>query len=856
MLTWLEQLAGDVRYGVRGLARTPGFTLLAVLSLGLGIMAVTAIYSVLYAVVLDPFPYKDVDNLTSVRVSNPAQRGGRTGYSTDQFLEIRRAQHDLRRRDRLDDQRRAVDRRTAIPQRLRGNHGTFNTFDVMGVPPLLGRTPTAADARPGAEPVAVLGYRFWQRQFGGDPNVLGRQLRLNDINRTVIGVMPKRFMWRGADVYLPVTFERGKIVEGVRGVHLLGRLKPGVTAAQAEADLRPIIADLKQRYPTEFPDQWRVGLLPFTETFPSSIGRDIWVLLGAVALLLLIACANVSNLMLARASARQREMTVRVALGASRRRLIRQLLTESLLLALTAGVVGTALAYAGLPAILALVPPDTIPDESEISLNTSVLLFALAISALTSIICGLAPALHTAGRDLSNAMREASRSLAGGSRQAITRKVLVVAEIALSLVLLAGSSVLLRTFVDLGRIDLGAPPDRLLVFRVPLAPQRYPDATRRIAFFQELLPRIGSTPGVEAVAVNSGLHPLGNMWLPAEVVGYPAVSDPVQTHHVSAGYTSALGIRLAAGRLLTDGDVESAQRVALVNERFVRTRIPDRPPLGQVVKLWRLKDPPFNVANHSFQIVGVVHDTPNAGLSEPTMPEIYVPFSVTGTANAVVVRTSGDPADVTRSVVSQVYAVDAAQPVTNVTTRRAAAQGRRVRDAALQPGAAVGVRDRRARPGGGGRLRRDVERGGAGAPGDRRAHGARRGCRHDRADDPRARRAAAARGHGDRPARQRGRGPLAGRRGVARQRCRSAGLRRGGCAAHDRRAGGVLLAGATGGPHRPAAGDAGIVRDQAVDFRRKAASAIHRMTSATAFRLSRSREREAAVGSEHSSGQP
>ena len=667
MMTWLEQLGGDVRYGARGLARTPGFTILAVLSLGLGIMAVTAIYSVLYAVVLDPFPYKEVANLTSVRVSNPAQRGGRTGYSTDQFLEFaeRSTIFEGVIASTISD---VLWTGNGDPQRLRGNHGTFNTFDVMGVPPILGRTPTAADARPGAEPVAVLGYRFWQRQFGGDSNVLGRQLRLNDINRTVIGVMPKRFMWRGADVYLPVTFERGKTVEGVRGVHLLGRLKPGVAAAKAEADLRPIVADLKQRYPTEFPDQWRVGLLPFTETFPSSIGRDIWVLLGAVALLLLIACANVSNLMLARASARQREMTVRVALGASRGRLIRQLLTESLLLALTAGVVGTALAYAGLPAILALVPPDTIPDESEISLNTSVLLFALALSALTSIICGLAPALHTAGRDLSNAMREASRSLAGGSRQAITRKALVVAEIALSLVLLAGSSVLLRTFVDLGRVDIGVPPDRLLVFRVPLAPQRYPDATRRTAFFKELLPRIGSTPGVEAVAVNSGLHPLGNMWMPAEVVGYPAVSDPVQTHHVSAGYTR--GARHPAGRgtsahrrrrrissacrrrqrairahaysrssaARADGQAVAAQGSAVQRRQSF---VPDRRRRARHAQQRPVR------ADHAGDLRAVQRDRGGECGDGADL---------------------GDPADVTRSVVSQVYAVDAAQPVTNVTT--------------------------------------------------------------------------------------------------------------------------------------------------------------------------------------------
>lgn len=665
MFNWLDQLVRDAQYGLRNLARTPGFTATAVISLAMGIMATTAIYSVLRAVVLDPFPYKDVDNLMSVRVSSATQRGGRTGYSVDQFLEIaeRNTIFEGTIASTISD---VLWTGEGDPLRLRGNHGPFNTFDVMGVLPLLGRTPLASDARPGAEPVVVLGYRFWQRQFGGDPGVLGRQLRLNDVTRTVIGVMPKRFMWRGADVYLPIVFERGRMVEGVRFVHLLGRLKPGITPAQAEADLNPIIADLKKKEPTQFPDQWRVGILPFKETFPSGITRDIWVLFGAVALLLLIACANVSNLLLSKVTARQREMTVRAALGANRKRLVRQLLTESLILALLAGALGTALAYAGLPAILSLVPPNTIPDESEITLNTSVLVFAIVISALASILCGLAPALQSSNADLVTSMREAGRGLAGSSRQALLRKTLVVVEVALALMLLAGSSLLVRTYAAMQNVDLAYRPDKFLTMRVPLPARHYPDRARRTAFFNDLLTRVRAVPGVEAVGLNSGLHPLGNLRATVEVTGEAANPDPIMVHQVNADYTNALGIRLASGRLFTEGDVFNAQPVALVNERFVRTRLTNRSPLGQAVRIPRLKQPPFALPDDAVQIVGVVHDILNQGLAEPAIPEIYIPFTMAGMSELLVVRTQVEPASVSRSISAQVYAIDRNQPVMEV----------------------------------------------------------------------------------------------------------------------------------------------------------------------------------------------
>ena len=664
---WLQQFRQDIRFGLRTFVRTPGFTTLAVLSLALGIMATTAMYSVIHAVVLDPFPYKDVDALMSVRVWNPEQQGFRTNYSTDEFLEIaeRNTIFEGTIASTISDVLWTED---GDPQRLRGNYGTPNTFLVMGVPALLGRSYLPDDGRADAAPVVVLGFRFWQRQFGGDPRVVGRQLRLNDTVRTVVGVMPNRFMWRGADVYLPVTFERGRVVEGIRNVHLLGRLKPGVTEAQAEADLKPIVQDLAQQAPAQFPTTWRVGLLSFKETFPSSIREDLWVLFGAVGLLLLIACANVSNLLLSRAAGRQREMAVRAALGGSRWRLVRQLLTESVLLAVAGGVIGTALAYGALRVILTLVPPNTIPDESEVAVNVPVLLFALAVSAATSVIFGLAPALHTCTRDLTNPLRSSGRSVAGGAAQTLLRKSLVVGAVALSIMLMVGASLMIRTVLAVGRVGLGFQPDRVLTLRVPLPERKYSDPARRVLFFEELLPSIARLPGVTAAAVNTSAHPFGSGGWAVEVPGSTLTDQPLVMHQVSADYTRALGIALLKGRGLTPADVAGRRQVALVNQAFERSRFNGADAVGRIVRVPRLTQPPVSAADAGVEIVGVVHDTLNRGIIDAILPEIYLPYSLAGAANRVVVQTAGDPAAVTRAVVERVYAIDRDQPVTEVRT--------------------------------------------------------------------------------------------------------------------------------------------------------------------------------------------
>jgi len=666
--TWLEQIAQDFRYGLRSLRKGPGFSAVAILSLALGIMATAAMYSVIYGVVLNPFPYRDVDSLMSVKVWSPDSSRWRFNYTVDQFLEIAE-RNSIFQGTIASTVSDVVWTSEGEPKRLRGNVCTMNTFEVMGVPPLLGRTPVAADSAPGAPPVAVLGYKFWMQQFGGDRSVLGRTMRLNDTVRTVIGVMPPRFMWRGADVYVPIVFHRGEFLEGVHYVHLLGRLKPGVTEAQAETDLRPVIADLKQREPAAFPDKWRVGLLSFKESFPSGLREILWILFGSVGMLLLIACANVSNLLLSRAATRQREIALRASLGATRGRLVRQLLTESVLLSTLGGIIGAALAFGALRVILAMVPPDSIPDEAKVAIDRPVLLFTLGVSFVTALLFGLAPALHASRTQLVTALKESARGAGAGFRRISASGGLVVVEVALSLVLVVGATLMMRTVMAIEDQNLGMRTDHLLTIRVPLSPQRYADAPHRITFFKELLRRAEALPGVESAAMSIGMHPFfGGMETPVEISGASQVDTrPVVIHAVSRDYLKVFGIALLEGRPFSDTDMASGGHWAIVNQSFVRRYFPSTAPLGRIVRVPRLSGD-LHLADDTFQIVGVVNDVLNRGLTREIAPELYLPYTLTGDADFLVVLTNTDPASLAKPVAEQVYVLDPDQPVTDVRT--------------------------------------------------------------------------------------------------------------------------------------------------------------------------------------------
>ncbi len=665
-LTWLASVAQDFKFGAREMTRDKGFFAAAAGSLALGILAATAMYSVIHGVIVDPFPYKDIDSLYSICVRGSEERFGRMSYSVDEYAELSRRATIFEgvAGSTISD---VLWISNGEPLQLRGNHITNNGFDVMGVPALIGRTVSGAEAEP--ETKAVLGYRFWMRQFGGDSNVLGRVLTLNGKQRTIVGVMPPRFMFRGADVYLPILYRNGESPEGVTSLAVTARLKPGITPSRAETDLAPIIEDLTKIVPGRYPAKWKVSLLSFKETFPSGIREILWVMFAAVGLLLLMACVNVSNLLLARASSRQREMAVRSALGGSRWRIFRQLLTEHFLLALAGGALGVAGSWLGLKAILAVVPADVIPDEAEVVLNAPVLMFSVLLCVAVTLLFGLAPALYGGGGSrLASDLKEAARGSGSSKRLGWIRNGLVVSELVLAVILLSGAALFLSSLLKLYHAPLAVGIENRLTMRLPLNPQRYPNADRRSAFLSEVLTRIQSLPGVKAAGVNSGLHPMYSWRLPVEIPGQSEDKRPVNFNQVNAEYLSATEIDLLMGRWFEAADIAAKRHVAVVNETFVKRYFPGAVPTGRVISIPRMKGPPVNATNTQFEIVGVVEDAMAELQRGEASPELYIPFSITAMAETFVIHTDGDPMALSQAIRRQVYELDGSQFVDEVET--------------------------------------------------------------------------------------------------------------------------------------------------------------------------------------------
>jgi putative ABC transport system permease protein len=668
----MTTLLQDLRYGIRMLLKSPGFTTVAVLALTLGIGADSAIFSVVNAVLLRPLPYPDSERLVVLRERSPQLEGMSVAYPN--FIDWREQNGAF--------ENIGVFRRQSFnltgngePERLVGSQVSADVFATLRVNAARGRVFTNDEDKPGATPVVVLSHGLWQRRFGGDPNILDQTLTLDGRSFTVIGIMTSDFIFpfRATELWTPVGqaskdpgWENRGNHPGLTGI---ARLKTGVTLAQARDDMDRVAVNLERQYPDENAGN-RVTIISALENAVrgSSAGERIrpalLVLLGAVGFVLLIACANVANLLLARATTRQKEFAIRTALGASRSRIVRQLLTESILLSVAGGGLGLLLARWGVKLIIA-VSPNSIPRSREINLDGRVLAFTIGVSVLTGIIFGLVPALQSSKPDLNETLKDAGRG-STGSRH-LFRSGLVVSEVALTLVLLIGAGLMIRSFYHLQQVDPGFNDDHLLTFNISLPPKKYPEEAQKINFYEQLAEKIRALPGVQTVGVSSGL-PLGNNgWQTSfRVEGQPE-PEPGHTPLTEAcvatpDYFQAMGITLLTGRNFTEQDVKDAPHVTLIDEEFARRYWPGEVAVGKNIKNGR-NDPPITV-------IGIVRRVKMDGLNEDSnRVQSYYPFrQLPNGGMTVVVKTASDPMGIVSAARQQVLEIDPDQPVYSVNT--------------------------------------------------------------------------------------------------------------------------------------------------------------------------------------------
>ena len=647
----LEWLVQDLRYAARVLRRSPGFTIAAVLTLALGIGGVTVIYSALRNILLDPFPYVKSDRMVNVFVMNAEtgdrHHGGAMGQDESLDLLEQQTAFEAVVVSATDN---AVMRSASGADIVAVSEMTPNTFPYLGVRPLLGRVFTEEDARPGAPPVVVLAHGAWVDMFGGRDDVLGQVVTVADTPRTIIGVMPPRFAWQAPHMWVPLTLRRGATPPDERRFWYQAHLAEGVTLAEASKRMTAIVQRRAQLHPDEYPERVRVDVLDLRYRVVGRFSNVLFTLLGAVVLLLFIACCNVANMLLARATTREREMTLRVALGGGRLRLMCQLLTESALLALGGALGGCLLAWAGISAVAAILPRQGVAFEVELRLVPEALVASLALAVVTTLIVGLVPAWNASRQDLVSGMKESGKGAGAGHRHGWIRQGLVVAEVAISLVLLLGAGLLIRSFATLVATDLGVDPAGIASVSPRFEHRDVPGVAERHLYYAEALARARTVPGITEAALVSA-WPYGGWPMAANRPGVPA---PVDARRVIATFSDERYLGLVKlhplrGRAFTPADISSAARVAVISRSLAEQYFGDEDPLGQYLDLPDLAKTPALLADTRFSVIGVVEDVRNQGPSERPWPGVYLPTTITAPGNSprrIVVRAAGDAASV------------------------------------------------------------------------------------------------------------------------------------------------------------------------------------------------------------------
>jgi len=663
----------DARFGLRLLRRHPGFTTVAVLTLALGIAATTAIFSVVYGLFLAPLPYYKADRLVMVW---EYQQGERAGASPKSFTEWKREATPFADINAWGG--RSVNLATADrPENVPAGVATPGFLAMLGYghPLALGRTFREEEGIPGQDRVVILTYRLWQDRFGGDPQIVGQHVRVNDEPHTVVGVLGEGPADHQQNkVWLPLAFTEAQRQSDNTSLLVMARLKDDVTVEQANASMAALGSRLEQERPQRR-EGWTVRVQQFRNNFVrDSTKRGIWLLLGAVIFVLLIACANVANLLLARGASRQRELAIRAAIGATPSSIVRQLLVESIVLALAGGLLGALLASSIVDAIVALMPPFTLPSETEITISIPVLLFAFAVCTLAGIAAGLAPAWQASRASAAETMKEGGCTI--GDRRFGLRRVLVVVEFALALTLLAGGGMAVNAMVRTMTVDLGFTADHLTTFELPVPRGRLTTPEHAQGFYASLSERIAALPGVTSASVSTGMPVRGSgFWRPVEVAGARVASSDarrwIPVNMVTPSYHATFGIDIRRGRTFTETDVAGGRPVAIVNESFAMLFLAGRDPLGQRILISPF---PFETPGAPMpapierEVVGVQADAANAGPGRPANPEVVVPFAQNPWPNALVaVRTAGVAAPQT-AIADILRTVDPTLPMTRVQT--------------------------------------------------------------------------------------------------------------------------------------------------------------------------------------------